>query len=482
VWLDGADANTVTLTGSTVTQWRDKSSNSYLGTSTTGRNFTYATSVRNGLNSVQTAIGQGMLVSNVALGPALSAFVVYMPINQADGSPFIEHGPDTNSGRGFFIQANTAGQLGISNLSGYMFNNVPTTAISNTWQLIEAVNIDTDAGNLGSFYVNGLRKFTQTAVTGTSLTQTLYINGRGNTNAYSYATYLGEVIIYNIALNAAQRQQVEGYLATKWGLKTDLSGTHPYKTFTPFVQRFQPLDISGCSVWLDAADASKVTLSGNSVTTWTDKSSNALSLTSAAQPTSTVRQNGLPVVSFTTTQKLTSTGSLTMGPSQTWAIVFNSSTGGNYFIIEHSADTNYNQGSFLLGQNYDFYAMNRTGVLTTWKRYQDSSGQGVPPFSTNTWYIAIVSDNNANGGVFFNRNGTARTISNVNSYTALSGNVTSTFSINHRLSADVNIAEVVVYNKALLVSEVQQLEGYLASKWGLQTSLPSTHPYTKITP
>jgi len=151
-------------------------------------------------------------------------------------------------------------------------------------------------------------------------------------------------------------------------------------------------------------------------------------------------------------------------------------------MAEHSSNINNVQGSYFLGANFDLYAMNRTGVLATWKRYQDSSGQGVPPFNTNTWYIAIVSDNNTNGGVFFRRNGSARTVSNVNAFTSLTGNITSNFFINHRLSANVNFAEILVYNRGLSLAEVQTLEGYLASKWGLLSSLPSTHPYVKITP
>jgi hypothetical protein len=151
-------------------------------------------------------------------------------------------------------------------------------------------------------------------------------------------------------------------------------------------------------------------------------------------------------------------------------------------MAEHSSNINNAQGSYFLGVNFDLYAMNRTGVLSTWKRYQDSSGQGVPPFNTNTWYIAVVSDNNTNGGVFFRRNGSARTVSNVNSFTSLTGNITSNFFINHRLSANVNFAEILVYDRGLSVAEVQTLEGYLANKWGLISSLPSSHPYVKIAP
>jgi hypothetical protein len=43
-----------------------------------------------------------------------------------------------------------------------------------------------------------------------------------------------EVILYSSPLTDSQRQQLEGYLAWKWGLQSSLpSSTHPYKTFKP---------------------------------------------------------------------------------------------------------------------------------------------------------------------------------------------------------------------------------------------------------
>ena len=44
------------------------------------------------------------------------------------------------------------------------------------------------------------------------------------------------------------------------------------------------------------------------------------------------------------------------------------------------------------------------------------------------------------------------------------------------------IFEMIGYNRVISTSERQQIEGYFAWKWGLQTSLPSTHPYAKFPP
>jgi hypothetical protein len=39
------------------------------------------------------------------------------------------------------------------------------------------------------------------------------------------------------------------------------------------------------------------------------------------------------------------------------------------------------------------------------------------------------------------------------------------------------ISEVVVYNRQLQDSDRQKVEGYLARKWGMRSSLPAGHPY-----
>jgi hypothetical protein len=58
-----------------------------------------------------------------------------------------------------------------------------------------------------------------------------------NPSSYAFNKYtglVGEVIVYNSALSTAQRQQVEGYLAWKWGIQQSLpSSSHPYKVFKP---------------------------------------------------------------------------------------------------------------------------------------------------------------------------------------------------------------------------------------------------------
>ena len=484
LWMDAADSNTLTLSGANVTAWRDKGANNLpltlVGTPTwtsNSVNFTgtqYFTNTTISLNlSAMTVFLVGYNVAGITNGGGLLSLV---PLST---------GTDYNQTNAITYNfSSTLAQL-------YTTFNYTASAINANYTSPTNPILFTHVQNgtamtlysLGTSFYSTTTNFTPGTTTGLAI-GARYQHGNGTASAYLYGT-VKEIIVYNTALNLAQRQQVEKYLARKWGLtgSTSIPSSTLSLDIPPRISSYAPPQASNLSVWLDAADTTQVSLSGSNVAAWLDKSSNGLSMQSGASPTYVSNSlNGLPTIAFTTTQNLSSTTTLTLSPSNTWAVVFNAPSGGNYFMAEHSSNINNVQGSYFSGTNFDLYAMNRTGVLATWKRYQDSSGQGVPPFNPNTWYIAIVSDNNLNGGVFFRRNGVTRTISNVNTYGALTGNITSNFFVNHRLSAAVNIAELLVYNRGLSLAEVQTLEGYLASKWGLFSSLPTTHPYAKITP
>jgi hypothetical protein len=47
---------------------------------------------------------------------------------------------------------------------------------------------------------------------------------------------------------------------------------------------------------------------------------------------------------------------------------------------------------------------------------------------------------------------------------------------------DTYISEVLVYNTVLTDTPRQKIEGYLAWKWGLQSTLPPDHPYKTAAP
>ena len=79
--------------------------------------------------------------------------------------------------------------------------------------------------------------------------------------------------------------------------------------------------------------------------------------------------------------------------------------------------------------------------------------------------------------------------SSVNSYNGSTTTGTSTASlpelgiaIGGSVGGTAYICEVIYFNVALTTAQRQLIEGYLAWKWGLQASLPGTHPYAYISP
>lgn len=235
LWLDASDPSSVTLSGSNVTGWSNKSGTSYATTFT--NNFTYATSVKNSLNAVQTAVGQSMTLSAFPFpsNAGISIFHVYMPIGQSTDSAFIEFGPNVNNTDGFYLRAGNNFNFAIRT-NGTVFGiNIGGVATSNTWQILGGINKDPNSSNTMAFYTNGTKRVSgQNTTTNMNTSSTLNINVR-----LQFPTYIGEILIYNVALNNTQRQTIEGYLAWKWGMESTLPLDHPYKN-VPFFTYTRP--------------------------------------------------------------------------------------------------------------------------------------------------------------------------------------------------------------------------------------------------
>jgi hypothetical protein len=80
---------------------------------------------------------------------------------------------------------------------------------------------------------------TQSAATAPTTTATHFFVGTdGFTNTYAtdpitWTGRVSEILMYNVQLTQAQQEQVEGYLAWKWNLVTNLPLNHPFRTAPP---------------------------------------------------------------------------------------------------------------------------------------------------------------------------------------------------------------------------------------------------------
>jgi hypothetical protein len=182
-------------------------------------------------------------------------------------------------------------------------------------------------------------------------------------------------------------------------------------------------------------------------------------------------QNGLPAVRFTTAQMLQSVGTPTLGPAQTWLAAFRPLGSGNTFFLEHSVNTNTTDGSFLSGSNFDLMQIRRSGVA---RNIQDAIGQGITPFTIGAWQIATLVVRNtstvASSDIYWNINGTNRaTVFNTGSNILPDVSAARQLFLNStlRVPGSNECGEILVYNRALTISEVAQVQNYLGYKWGI---------------
>ena len=465
LWFDAADTSTISSNGSNITTWKNKGnsgvnalSNASYTTATTGVN------TLNGLNVVTWPSSSQMMLSNLVLSnQAKSVFTVFrltsgtivMPITSTVNYGYQMY---TSYGSGLWYYRISA----ITGINDYVrYSN--STNISNTAILVDGVNSTSSSSNIGLLNATSQSlDFNVGANSFLTSAQLYTLNNASYTTVYD----LAELIFYDGALTTAQRQQVEGYLAWKWGIYSNLPSTHPSYYSPPAAQvTFTPAQLSSLILWLDAADSSTITLSSSTVTQWRDKSIYNGLMTSGSPTYSSTRLNSLPAITTTTATPTYMTGSFGNGLASTQYYTL-------FFVFNYTA---YSGGSSRL------FGMAASGN-------NDYQYSGFNCSLANTGSPIAFTFQNCSGSISPNSftSSTGPTIVTV----TVSGNtiIPSAFGIGtpsfgqsgNSLGADWS--EVLIFNTTLTTAQQNQVEGYLAWKWGLQGSLPSSHPYYKISP
>ena len=246
------------------------------------------------------------------------------------------------------------------------------------------------------------------------------------------------------------------------------------------------------ALWLDANDASTITLNGSNVSQWDDKSGNnhhVIQATSSAQPTyQPTGFVGKPTVYFDDTDdvlacattNVSSLGDLFYGA----AFEMVSDTGLWRPIVGTNTSENSASGGTLLLQKMS--SRSEVGIHDT-GRVDTGSTYAVQVTDILAPRIATVG---RAGGTLGNGGTITVTATGPSqpSYltqatqTWATGENTTRIQIGGRQQSGVswsnsNISEVIVCNTDLSTDDRQKLEGYLAWKWGLTANLPSNHPY-----
>lgn len=297
--------------------------------------------------------------------------------------------------------------------------------------------------------------------------------------------YVSEIIVFNRALQNDERQQVEGYLAWKWGLVQNLPVTHPYYYAKAPQTAFQPTSFPSCALWLDAADGNTVIRTGSNVTQWNDKSGNGFNAANSGTPTYSAENREISLAS--------GAGFSFSGPNP---IITGANPIGGYtsFAVFNTPSTFATTGRIFGlwdGSSNDFTGPNGLAII-----YLNNSGGvnglvtaqrgGAYPTTVNaldlsTTYLGTVTSTSGgsfsvgiNGATTGNLFATSSTASG--NYNALTRYFIGRNSVNGE-PLNGTIREVLLFNVTLTLAQRQQVEGYLAWKWNL--TLPSSHPFTQ---
>ena len=485
-WFDAFDAS-YTTTGNTVTAWTNKSGNANASTGSGTVSINQAT--LNAKSSVRFPAGTNYLnIGAISYSTSYRNQFFVVTVGASGSFYFYLNCNDTICGQCYSwndsdIEINKFGTLGLRTYPTGYFNS---TSI---------VSICTSSGGNTGIFVNGV---SQTLADNNVGTGGFWSGGTatgitlGGLNGYTTGNLdMYELLQYDGDLTRTQRLQIESYLAQKWGLRQQLPQGHPGTRGIVYPSQaiptaiywrypilFVPTSISGCQLWLDGVDPAGTGTSpsnGATVSTWVDK---ATAKNATATGTSTYLTGG--GINFTgSSYFLNQTFSQNLSQRSIF-IVFQETTNSQYAgvfpIIPTPNSGNDQSTSTGLSSETTNNTLSFVGIS-----YFSSVGSG-NPLPKAIYYDSM---NGTTGSGYFNgtnaTNVTAGYTAGTCSGYGLGGRwQAGSMSGSYRLNGV--IYEILFFNTSLNTLNRQTIEGYLAWKWGIQSSLPSNHPYKNVSP
>ena len=235
-----------------------------------------------------------------------------------------------------------------------------------------------------------------------------------------------------------------------------------------------PIGLGGNVLWLDASDASTITTSGSSVSGWNDKSlaGNNFTATGGQMPTiGSISLNTLSTISFNGNNYMTGSAPLAANnDAYTYYAVWQPNVNGVQAVYEQGQGNNGRSSILAVNSAYGFNG-------------QNNDRHDLVPFGPNDWRVTdMVVDNSLPDGT----NNVYLTDNNV-PYAGRTGNpgnlnIDDTGAIigaklsNNAERLNGNIAELLVYNRALSDTERADVRTYLDSKYALNGFAPPPPP------
>ena len=465
LWLDSSDSTTMftttgattqSTTGTAVALWRDKSTSQNHFTATTGTPTLATDGILKVVNIPSGAIMTS--ASSITINSSSAFFIVHKITSIGDFSYLIGFSSG-NGGNGDYSMRFLRGIL-----TGTAGNPANGQDLANNYYVSGVL------GGIANQYNNYYLVATN-STTSSSLTSVITLS----TAAYSryYAGYIAEFIYYPAGLTPSQFNQIQNYLCLKWNVIRPAN--HPYAQLTPYSRSLLPLDIPGCTLWLDAADRLTLTLinSGANVSVWKDKSGNSYdcSISSGA--------NGPGYSSSTQGLQFRSASSQSLVINQLFGNALVNTTFTIFCVGQRVSSGTFNL--FLAGSPLTAFQTLQIGFngvntmhLNMYSTYYETTitsyVAGAEPINIYTYEL-----NATNIALFLNG---LRVLNTANT-TRLAAFTTP--EIGRRYGGtgdqayhDFNLFEMIAYTRSLTEGQRQQVEGYLANKWGIQSSLGGT--------
>lgn len=238
-WYDASASSTITLNGSNVSEWRDRSGNLRHAVQSTPSAQPAYNETLNSLNVIR--FGNG---SSTSLAPAS-----VIGAGATSGSVFLvaraQLDPPTNTTfagapiSNFGTQGNNASHWPWtdSNIYDGAFSTTRQTVGNPTPALTSAriYGIES-AASLWRFYLDATQIFT--TATNTFSRGTAPLIGQTSPVNHFYDGIIAEIIVFQGLPSTADRERIEGYLAWKWGLQGNLPAAHPFKNAAPTARKF----------------------------------------------------------------------------------------------------------------------------------------------------------------------------------------------------------------------------------------------------
>ena len=497
LWLDADDNTTLTVDSSNkISKWADKSTNDNNATQSTSSK--QPTLTANGLNGKPYVTFDGSNDSLAATGLNISqSYSFFIAAKRDSGSSTKQYLFDGIGSNRSLLSLNKDGRVQMC--AGDWTNSTFNTP---TGSFVISAIFDSSSSRLA---LNGTNQ-SSLSTGSTNLTNGIRIGGNYDDATDYLKGSIAEFLILDETASSQTQSKIEGYLAHKWGLSSNLPSSHTYASNPPKMWsstssssqvaganaynlgsgkegfygttisglesgetyyyrlrsqgKLNPKGISGSNLklWLDASELTSLT--GK----WEDKSGNGNSADVSGNPSVvTNAQNGLSVMHYTGNSQYHDFVKISDIRTVFWVVSQDSSANGSgyrFLLCAGGYGGSHPGANFHNDANGKFWGNGAHSHVKTNSTTKMNGTQlsGHTDYPNNLSIISLVTA----GNVAANRFGQDRT---------------------HTGRQWIGkLGELIIYNSALTPTEVEKVEGYLAHKWALTNNLDNAHSYKTAIP